>query len=87
MRDNISTRRIFLQRGLTLLAAGATIPTFLDNTALAMMNAADGALAQGASGKDGKILVIVQLSGGNDGLNTVIPYADDVYHRAPDETK
>jgi len=81
MLNDVSTRRIFLQRGLTLLAAGGSIPTFLDNTALAMMHAADGALIQQASGKDGKILVIVQLSGGNDGLNTIVPYADDAYHR------
>ncbi|MEQ1902850.1 MAG: DUF1501 domain-containing protein [Pirellulaceae bacterium] len=30
---------------------------------------------------DQRILVVIQLSGGNDGLNTVMPYADDVYHR------
>lgn len=29
----------------------------------------------------GKVLVIVQLSGGNDGLNTVIPYRNDIYYR------
>ena len=29
-----------------------------------------------------KILVIVELSGGNDGLNTVVPYGDDAYYRA-----
>ena len=29
-----------------------------------------------------RILVIVELSGGNDGLNTVIPYADDAYYPA-----
>jgi uncharacterized protein (DUF1501 family) len=28
-----------------------------------------------------RVLVVIQLSGGNDGLNTVIPYADDAYHR------
>jgi len=28
------------------------------------------------------VLVIVQLSGGNDGLNTVVPYADDAYARS-----
>ncbi|MBM1218637.1 DUF1501 domain-containing protein [Ponticoccus sp. SC2-23] len=33
-------------------------------------------------GSNGRILVIVELSGGNDGLNTVIPYADDAYYRA-----
>lgn len=30
---------------------------------------------------NGKILVIVQLSGGNDGLNTVVPYRNDIYYR------
>ena len=28
------------------------------------------------------ILVVVELTGGNDGMNTVIPYADDLYHKA-----
>jgi uncharacterized protein (DUF1501 family) len=27
------------------------------------------------------ILVVVELTGGNDGLNTVVPHADDVYHK------
>lgn len=31
--------------------------------------------------RSGKILVIVQLSGGNDGLNTVIPYRNDIYYQ------
>jgi uncharacterized protein (DUF1501 family) len=30
----------------------------------------------------GKRLVVLQLTGGNDGLNTVIPFADDAYYRA-----
>src|SRR4051812_30037902 len=81
MLDHVSTRRVFLQRGMTLLAVSSTIPTFLDQTVLALGNSGDGSRTQQPSGKDGKILVVVQLSGGNDGLNTVIPYADDVYHR------
>jgi len=32
--------------------------------------------------KPGRILVVVELSGGNDGLNTVVPYGDDAYYRA-----
>lgn len=80
MLDHVSTRRVFLQRGMTLLAASSTVPAFLDNTVLALTN--DGALTQQPSGKDGKILVVVQLSGGNDGLNTVIPFGDDAYYRA-----
>ena len=37
--------------------------------------------AEAAAG-DGRILVVVELSGANDGLNTVVPYADDAYYRA-----
>jgi uncharacterized protein (DUF1501 family) len=29
-----------------------------------------------------RILVVIELSGGNDGLNTVVPYADAAYYRA-----
>jgi uncharacterized protein (DUF1501 family) len=32
--------------------------------------------------QDGRILVVVELSGGNDGLNTVVPYGDDAYYSA-----
>ncbi len=80
--SNSHTRRIFLQRGLTLVSAAVTVPTFIDNTVWAMADPLDTKRTQQDSGKDGKILVVVQLSGGNDGLNTVIPYADDAYHRA-----
>ncbi len=37
------------------------------------------ALAQGAA--HDRILVVVELSGGNDGLNTLVPYGDDAYYR------
>ena len=33
-----------------------------------------------AATDDDRILVVVELSGGNDGLNTVVPYADDAYY-------
>ena len=39
-----------------------------------------GALAQEAASKE-RILVVVELSGGNDGLNTLVPYGDDAYYR------
>lgn len=70
-----TTRRAFLATsgaGLTtLLAAGSTIPSFLCRTALGAMDART----------DDRVLVIVQLTGGNDGLNMVVPYRDDIYHR------
>ena len=40
------------------------------------------ALASAADERNSnRILVVFELSGGNDGLNTVVPYADDAYYR------
>lgn len=39
------------------------------------------AMARAAAAEDDRILVIVELSGGNDGLNTLVPYGDDAYYR------
>ena len=39
-------------------------------------------VAEAQAEANDRILVIVELSGGNDGLNTVIPYADDAYYNA-----
>jgi uncharacterized protein (DUF1501 family) len=69
-------RREFLRTAVgasTLLALSPVAPAFLCRTALA-------AAAQ-RQDRD-SVLVVVQLSGGNDGLNTVVPYEDDAYHRS-----
>ncbi|MDR7537832.1 MAG: DUF1501 domain-containing protein [Armatimonadota bacterium] len=77
------TRREFLQKGLTIVAMGATAPSFLTRTALAVGNPFDIAQVTSRPGvPDDNILVVVQLGGGNDGLNTVVPFADDAYYRA-----
>ena len=34
-----------------------------------------------ASSDDKRILVVVELTGANDGLNTLVPYGDDTYYR------
>src|SRR5215472_553087 len=41
-----------------------------------------GGAARAADCAAGRILVVVELSGANDGLNTVVPYTDDAYYRA-----
>ena len=72
------TRRDFLTRtlgGSSLLAVGSAVPGFLANTALAADKAPK------AKAKD-TILVVVEMEGGNDGLNTLAPYADDLYQKA-----
>ncbi|MDR7420508.1 MAG: DUF1501 domain-containing protein [Armatimonadota bacterium] len=77
------TRREFLQKGLTIVAMGATAPTFLTRTALAMGNPFDVAQVTSRLGvPDENVLVVVQMGGGNDGLNTVVPFTDDAYYRA-----
>jgi uncharacterized protein (DUF1501 family) len=66
-------RRQFLSHTLkssSLVALSAVVPQFVARTAHAA-----------PPGKD-NILVVLEMSGGNDGLNTVIPYADDLYHKA-----
>jgi uncharacterized protein (DUF1501 family) len=56
---------------------------FLTRTALAVNNPWDQTLTQSAPGRpDWPTLVVVQLGGGNDGLNTVVPFAHDEYYRA-----
>jgi uncharacterized protein (DUF1501 family) len=77
------TRREFIQKGLTMVAIGATAPSFLTRTALAMSNPFDIAQVTSRPGvPDDNILVMIQMGGGNDGLNTVVPFADDAYYRA-----
>ena len=39
-----------------------------------------------ASGEAPRTLLLVELSGGNDGLSTIVPYPDDIYHRSRTRT-
>lgn len=77
-----TTRREFLYRGLGLIGLSATVPTFLAQTARGMMLDADGAQTKSRPGvPDDRVLVVVHLAGGNDGLNTIVPYRNDTYYR------
>lgn len=78
-----TSRRKFIVNGLGYVSLGLTMPAFLkaavaDET---MMMSGAGALGTGALPPipKGKILVVIEMSGGNDGLNTVIPHADPAY--------
>src|SRR5215217_7624898 len=76
------TRRVFLKSGLTVLSAAVTMPLFLQRTVCALNNPADLPLTQTAAGIGEQILVVIQLSGGNDGLSTVVPLDNDDYRKA-----
>jgi uncharacterized protein (DUF1501 family) len=78
----LKTRREFLRSTLLGSALSWTVPTFLANTFSAMHADAADSATQIATGKDANILVVLQMAGGNDGLNTVVPFANDHYRKA-----
>lgn len=67
----IIKRREFLQVG-SLATASFMVPKFL--------KAFEGSRSLVPPGN--KVVVVLQLSGGNDGLNTVIPVRNDLYYQA-----
>jgi uncharacterized protein (DUF1501 family) len=65
------SRREFVKTSLrdaSLFALAPAVPGFLAQTARAAAPLADG-----------RVLVVIQLDGGNDGINTVVPYKDEGY--------
>lgn len=69
------SRRSFIKNA-TLATAGATLlPEFLSASQAELTKALQAANA------DNKILVVIQMSGGNDGLNCVVPYKNDNYFK------
>ena len=82
------SRRALLGAGLAGMGVngvmGGVLSGALTGARLAGVPLALGQVAQAmaadAAAKD-RILVVVELSGGNDGLNTLVPYADDAYYR------
>jgi len=65
-------RREFLGLAFRLLTTSATVPAFLERTARAATRERSTA---------DRVLVVLQLTGGNDGLNTVVPFTDEHYRR------
>lgn len=64
-----TSRRTFLKQS-SLIAAGSVLAPYFIN-----------GMTNPLSDFAGKRLVIIQLSGGNDGLNTVVPYRNDIYYK------
>lgn len=77
------TRRSLIGRGALLVASGILAPSFVTRTALALDPASSLTSGLGSvkldPSKKKNILVVLQLSGGNDGLNTVVPFGDPNY--------
>jgi len=81
MTDPFFTRRKFLRTVILGGAIAPTVPSFVNRTFAALDGVAAASFTP-VTGKDDTILVVMQLAGGNDGLNTVIPLADDAYFKA-----
>ena len=79
---SLKTRREFLRSTALGSAVTWTIPTFLAHTFSALQADAADKATQITTGRDGTILVVLQMAGGNDGLNTLVPYSNDHYARA-----
>lgn len=75
MSELLSRRQIM--KGSGMIAVGLVAPKWLSTIAQADVLR----LAKGGKPASDTVLVVCQLSGGNDGLNTVIPYADKQYYQ------
>ena len=67
----MATRRTFIKQSALATAGTMLLPNFLKAFELHANVVQD----------TGKILVVIQLSGGNDGLNTIVPYMNDLYYQ------
>ena len=72
------TRRGFLQSSLALIPAGAMLPQVFQRGLFTAGLEWGNQQAPSAQ----RTLVVVELAGGNDGLNTVVPYTDGAYYDA-----
>lgn len=79
--ENLTTRRDFLRTTVLGGALSWSVPSFLAST-FDTLQASTTSATQFATGKDAPILVVMQLAGGNDGLNTIVPYTNDDYYKA-----
>lgn len=69
----MTSRRAFIKKSAFATIGGMMIPNFLKAFEMQQL---------GQSQITDKILVVIQLSGGNDGLNTIVPYRNDIYYKS-----
>lgn len=78
----LKTRREFLRGAVLGGALTWTVPSFLAQTFNQLHAEEADKAVQAKTGKESSILVVMQLAGGNDGLNTIVPVGNDYYHKA-----
>ena len=78
--ENAYSRRLFMQQGMVFLSMATTVPSFLQKSAHGIMLPVGSLVSSQAGVPDDRVLVVIQLAGGNDGLNTVVPYGSRDYY-------
>lgn len=76
------TRRQFLYTGLAMVSTIGSAPSFLTSSSAALAAGVDPRLSSQPGVPEDRVLVVVQLSGGNDGLNTVVPFGVPAYYQS-----
>lgn len=76
------SRRLFLQQGIGFISLAATAPLFIQRSAQGILLPFGSLLSSAPGVPEDHILVVVQLGGGNDGLNTVVPFGEAAYYKA-----
>lgn len=77
---NAFSRRLFLQQGMAFISTAATVPLFMQRSAHGVMLPLGSMVSSRAGVPEDRVLVVIQLGGGNDGLNTVVPYGSNSYY-------
>src|SRR5215813_9581311 len=75
------SRRAMIKDGLLAVSAGMFLPSVFARAIRAAQNAAQEG-STWAQASQGRVLIVVQMAGGNDGLNTVVPYTNGAYYAA-----
>ncbi len=76
------SRRLFMQQGMAFLSMATTVPLFMQRSAHGIMLPVGSLVSSQAGVPEDHTLVVIQLAGGNDGLNTVVPYEDSNYYNS-----
>ena len=74
------SRRLFMKQGMAFLSMATTVPLFMQRSAEGVMLPLGSFVSSQAGVPEDHTLIVIQLAGGNDGLNTIIPYGNKTYY-------
>ena len=74
------SRRAMIKDGMLMVSAGMAMPAVFSR-GIASANAMALGGARSSAAASDRTLIVVQMAGGNDGLSTVVPYADGTYQK------